>query len=122
MLIGKIKEVKFLPDLIGRALPSKAFGRAGRAFEDMLEEDYGITVNRGKGPDNPMFGIDYKTRDLDSVSPQTIASMSVSDIIKTPYRESNVFEKFQQQIRIKTKNNVVLFNVILVLEASIILL
>ena len=122
MLIGKIKEVKFLSDLIGKTLPTKHFGKAGRALENMFEQDYGITVNRGKGPDSRIFGIDFKTRDLDSVSPQTIASMSVSDIIKTPYRESNVFEKFQQQIRIKTKNNVVLFNVILVLEASIILL
>jgi hypothetical protein len=107
MLVGKIKEVKFLPDLIGKKLPNKDFGRAGRAFEDMLEKDYGITVNRGKGPDNRMFGIDYKTRDLDSVSPQTVASMSVDDIIKTPYRDSDVFKKFQQQIRIKTKNNVI---------------
>ena len=107
MLIGKIKEVKFLPDLIGKKLPNKDFGQAGRAFEDMLEKDYKITVNRGKGPDNPMFGIDYKTRDLDSVSPQTVASMSVDDIIKTPYRESEVFKKFQQQIRIKTKNNTI---------------
>jgi len=107
MLVGKIKEVKFLPDLIGKTLPNKDFGQAGRAFEDMLEKDYGITVNRGKGPDSPMFGIDYKTRDLDSTSPQTVASMKVNDIINTPYRESEVFKKFQQQIRIKTKNNVI---------------
>jgi len=107
MLIGKIKEVKFLPELIGQTLPSKYFGQAGRAFEDMLEESYGITVNRGPGVDSPMFGIEYKTRDLDSISPQTIATMSIDEIINTCYRESNVFKKFQQQIRIKTKNNVI---------------
>jgi len=107
MLVGKIKKVKFLPDLIGKRLPSKDFGRAGRALEDMLEEIYGITVNRGPGADSLIFGIEYKTRDLDSVSPQTVATMSVDDIIKTPYRKSNVFKKFQQQIRIKTKDNII---------------
>lgn len=107
MLIGKIKEVKFLPDLIGKELPSKYFGKAGRALEDLLEEDYGVTVNRGKGPDSLKFGIDFKTRDLDSTSPQTVATMSVDDIIKTPYRKSDVFKKFQQQIRVKTKDNVI---------------
>jgi hypothetical protein len=107
MLVGKIKEVKFLPNLIGKKLPCKDFGQAGRALEDMLEQDYGITVNRGKGPDNPMFGIEYKTRDLDSTSPQTVATMRVDDIIKTPYRGSEVFKKFQQQIRIKTKDNII---------------
>jgi hypothetical protein len=107
MLVGKIKEVKFLPDLIGKKLPPKDFGQAGRALEDMFEQDYGITVNRRKGPDNRMFGIEYKTRDLDSTSPQTVATMNVEDIIKTPYRESEVFKKFQQQIRVKTKDNII---------------
>ena len=99
--------IKFLKKLIGRQLPDKHFGKAGRALEDILEDDFGITVNRGTGPDNPMFGIEYKTRDLDSTSAQTIASMSVSDIIKTPYRESVIFKKFQQQIRVKTKNTII---------------
>ena len=107
MLVGKIKEVKFLPDLIGKTLPSKDFGRAGRALEDMFEEIYGITVNRGPGADSLIFGIEYKTRDLDSIRPQTVATMSVDEIIKTPYRKSNVFKKFQQQIRIKTKDNII---------------
>lgn len=108
MLVGKIKEVKFLPDLIGKTLPTKDFGKAGRALEDMIEQDYGITVNRGAGADSLIFGIEYKTRDLDSISPQTVATMSVDDIINTPYRESNVFKKFQQQIRVKTKDNVII--------------
>lgn len=107
MLIGKIKEVKFLKDLIGRELPPKDFGQAGRAFEDILESEYGITVNRGAGADNPMFGIEYKTRDLDSTSPQTIGSMNVTEIISTEYKDSTIYKKFQQQIRIKTKNSII---------------
>jgi hypothetical protein len=107
MLNGKIKKVKFLPDLIGKKLPNKDFGQAGRAIEDIFEDEYGVTINRGAGPDSPMFGIDIKSRDLDSVSPQTVATMSVNDIIQTPYRQSAVFEKFQQQIRIKTRNNTI---------------
>jgi hypothetical protein len=107
MLKPKIKKLKFLRHLIGRKLPSHHFGEAGRAFEDILEEDFGITVNRGSGPDDPLFGIEYKTRDLSAVSPQTIASMTVKDIIATPYRESAIFKKFQQQIRVKTRDRTI---------------
>ena len=107
MLIGKIKEIKFLKKLIGKELPNKDFGEAGRATENMFEDDYNVIINRGKGCDIKEYGIDIKTRDLDSVSPQTIATMQVSEIISTPYEQSAVFEKFQQQIRVKTKNNII---------------
>jgi len=107
MLKPKIKQLKFIRHLIGRKLPTHQFGEAGRAFENMLEEDFGINVNRGVGPDDPFFGIEYKTRDLSSVSPQTIASMSVKDIIATPYRQSAVFKKFQKQLRVKTKDQTI---------------
>jgi hypothetical protein len=107
MSIGKLKEVKFLKDLIGRKLPSNMFGAAGREFENILESDYNVNINRGEGPDDLMFGVEFKTRDLDAISPQTVGTMKTSDIVKTPYKESLIFKKFQQQIRIKTKNNVI---------------
>lgn len=100
----KFKEIKILKDLIGRKLPPYQFGQAGRAFEDIMEEDYGVQVNRSTGVDDPRFKIEYKTRDLDAVSPQTVATMSVEEIIATPYYQSAIFKKFQQQIRIKTRN------------------
>ena len=107
MSIGIIKEIKFLKKLIGRTLPTNKYGKAGRALEDMLEIDFGIIVNRGPGPDDLFYSIDYKTRDLDATSAQTIATMKVSDIIKTPYEKSAVFKKFQRQVRVKTKNNII---------------
>ena len=107
MLIGKIKEIKFLKKLIGRTMPTYKYGHSGRKLENIFEDDYGITVNRKAGPDNEMFGIEYKTRDLDATSPQTIGSMSVRDIIQTKYEDSDIFKKFQQQVRVKTKDNII---------------
>lgn len=103
----KVTEIKFLNTLIGRKLPTNQFGYAGREFENMLERDYGVKVNRGAGADSLLFGIEFKTRDLDATSPQTIATMTVKQIKATPYRQSAIFKKFQQQLRIKTKDNTI---------------
>jgi hypothetical protein len=46
-----------------------------------------------------------KTRKKSATSAQTITSMSVDTIIKTPYKDSNVYKKFQQQFRVKTDDN-----------------
>lgn len=93
--------------LIGKILPTNEHGHAGRAFEKLVEDTYKTKTNKGPGPDNTFFGIEYKTRDLDAVSPQTVSTMTVSEIINTPYADSPIAAKFQQQLRAYTRNGVI---------------
>jgi homoserine dehydrogenase len=101
---ARIKKLKITDHLIGVKLPTNIDGHAGRAIENILE-GAGLKVNRGLGPDLIDYGIEVKTRKKSATSAQTITSMSVNDIIKTPYKDSNVYKKFQQQLRIKTDDN-----------------
>ena len=101
---AKIKKIKIVDHLIGIKLPTNLDGHAGRAAEDILEEA-GIKINRGFGPDMLDWGIEVKTRKKSATSAQTITAMYVDDIINTPYKESNVYKKFQQQLRIKTNDD-----------------
>jgi hypothetical protein len=100
---AKIKSLKFIDSLIGQYVPPTENGHAGRAVEVLLER-MGVPINRGHGPDVLVFGLEIKTRDVDAVSPQTIADMSLDSIIGTPYSASHVCEKFQQQLRVYVKN------------------
>jgi homoserine dehydrogenase len=101
---AKVKKLKVADHLIGIQLPTNTDGHAGRAIEDILEAA-GLKVNRGFGPDLIDYGIEVKTRKKSATSAQTITSMSVDAIIKTPYKDSNVYKKFQQQFRVKTDDN-----------------
>lgn len=101
---AKVKKLKVADHLIGIQLPTNTDGHAGRAIEDILEAA-GLKVNRGLGPDLIDYGIEVKTRKKSATSAQTITSMSVDAIIKTPYKDSNVYKKFQQQFRVKTDDN-----------------
>lgn len=100
----KTKNLKLKTSLVGQIVPDKTEGRAGRYVEDLLESA-GIPINRTATTDNPMFEI--KTRDLDSTSPQTVGGMTLAKIKCTAWKNSTVFEKIQQQLRVKTQNNVV---------------
>jgi hypothetical protein len=62
----------------------------------------GVTINKGAGADILAYGLEVKTRKETASSAQTVATMSIKDIINTPYKESNIYQKFQQQLRIKT--------------------
>ena len=101
---AKVKKLKVSDHLIGIQLPTNTDGHAGRAIEDILEAA-GIKFNRGLGTDLIDYGIEVKTRKKSATSAQTITSMSVDTIIKTPYKDSNVYKKFQQQFRVKTDDN-----------------
>lgn len=68
-------------------------GAVGRYLEDMLISE-GYNLNRGRGPD--LFGvIDVKSRRFKSKSPMSVGTMSVNDIIKTPWAASNIRKKAQ---------------------------
>jgi len=100
----KVKKLKFLNQLIGIKLPTNIDGHAGRAIENILENT-GIKINRGLGPDMIDYGIEIKTRKKSATSAQTMAAMTDDHIINNSYRDSNLFKKFQQQLRIKTNDD-----------------
>lgn len=103
----KIKSIPALKELVGKSVPTYMHGHSGRTVERLVEELLNVDVNRGHGPDIPKYQLEIKARDLDATSPQTVADMSYEEIVSTPYRKSHVYEKFQQQIRVYTQNNVI---------------
>jgi hypothetical protein len=97
-------------DLIGNAISDSYGGQAGRDVEDMMREK-GYPVQNGPGVDVPLYdGFEIKSRDQDATSPQTIATMSPSDVMANDYRNSAVFDKMQKQYRVYHQNNVVVKN------------
>ena len=91
----RVKKIK--SRLVGKKVSLKPVQRA-RELEEAIA-DIGFTLNLGRGVDLPEVGIDIKTRDVDAVSPHTVASMTADSIVATPYRYSNVFDKIQKQHR-----------------------
>lgn len=102
----RIKSLKFAQSLVGKIVPTSKDGHAGR-YNEYLLENMGVTINRGHGPDILSIGVEVKSRDLDATSPHTIADMSLDEIINTPYEQSHVYEKFQQQLRVHIKDQVI---------------
>lgn len=104
-----IKVNKLKTSLKGRKVASNKNGTAGRQVEYILEQD-GFVVNRGKGCDlelAPTANVEIKTRDLSATSPQSVGAMRLADIKATPYKSSLIYEKIQQQYRVKTKDRIV---------------
>ena len=93
--------------LIGQTLPSTFGGASGRGAEDLLEE-LGINIDRKGTYDIPFFNLEVKTRDVDAISAQTVGARLLTDIVNTPYINSPICKKFQHQLRIKTKENVII--------------
>ena len=89
--------------LLGQNLGTNQNGNAGRMLENLLES-WGVPINRGAGPDILVFGCEIKSRDRSATSSQTIADMNIQDIQARPYRDSQVRDKFQQQLRVFTEN------------------
>lgn len=103
--ISTIKNLKLKLNLIGREVPDKTFGAAGRKIEDMIESE-GFIINRQATLDNPLFEV--KSRDLDcKSSAQTVGSMQLADIKDTEWEDTPIFQKIQLQFRVKTQNNII---------------
>lgn len=103
----KIKKFKPADQLVGQVIPEDRRHDVGRYVEDFLEQR-GVPINRKHGPDLLNIGVEIKSRNADATSAQTIADMHVEDIINTEYHQSHVFEKFQQQLRVYYKDNVII--------------
>jgi hypothetical protein len=99
----KVKAFKLAGMLIGCQLPTNQGGHAGRAVEDLLR-NMGVDINTGKGADILVYGLELKTRKLSATSSQTVATISETDLVVTPYRLSPIYAKFQQQLRVYTND------------------
>ena len=96
----KITNLKKATDaLVGTVVPEQCYGNIGKLVEDIMEK-LGYNINRGKGADLLAIGVEIKTRGLEATSAQTISSMTAIDIATTSYKDSVIFEKFQQQFRV----------------------
>lgn len=85
---------------VGTEIPDRQqYGNVGQWAENQLIEN-GYEINVGVGPDLAKFGVEVKTRKIESVSPHTVGSMTIQDIICTPYEQSNICNKFQTQYRV----------------------
>ena len=107
MKTAKVKVFKLSQQLLGKVLPNNIGGHAGRELERLLES-MGVTINRGQGCDWKVYGLEVKSRDIDATSPQTVATMQRDLIKTTAYEDSVIFEKFQQQLRVYTKDRVII--------------
>ena len=72
----------------------------GYWVEDCLEEN-GYNINRAAGVDLPDYNVEVKTRCVDSNSAHTVGRMTTENIINTPYTQSPVKDKIQQQYRVE---------------------
>ena len=100
---AKLTRLSLCQRLLGQNLGTNQNGNAGRMLENLLES-WGVPINRGAGPDILVFGCEIKSRDRSATSSQTIADMNIQDIQARPYRDSQVRDKFQQQLRVFTEN------------------
>lgn len=99
----KAKVISLKAKLVGEAVPPKTHGAAGRDIEHQLRAQ-GFPISNQPGADMPSIGVEVKSRDIDSTSAQSVGTMLPEDIIKKSYRESVIYEKLQQQYRVKTKD------------------
>lgn len=102
----KIKELK--TNLLGQRV-TKDSSHRGRQIENIMEIQ-GFDINRGSGPDlkfNEETYVEIKSRDNNATSPQSIGAMTLDEIKITAYEDSRIFDKFQQQYRVKTENGIV---------------
>jgi hypothetical protein len=102
----KAKVIKLKVKMVGLPVPSNFGGEAGRDIENKLRKQ-GIPISNGPGADVPLVNLEVKSRDLDATSAQSVGSMTPEAIIATSYKQSVIFEKLQQQYRVKTKNKVI---------------
>ena len=102
----KIKTLKITEQLIGKTLPPTFGGESGRGLETLLIS-LGIPLQNGAGADWKMFGLEVKSRDLKATSPQTIGTILPENMVLSDWANSSVAEKFQQQFRVHTRDNVI---------------
>lgn len=85
---------------VGTHVPERQqYGNVGRWVESKMKEQ-GWEVVDGAGVDLPQYGVEIKSRKIESNSHHTVGTMTIDSIIVTSYEQSIIKEKFQQQYRV----------------------
>ena len=85
--------------LVGMRVPKQKNGNVGILVQDTMYND-GYPIDTQARVDLPDWAVEVKAQTAEATSPQSIGSMTVGDIINTPYQSSPIKEKFQQQFRV----------------------
>lgn len=85
--------------LVGMRVPKQKNGNVGHLVEDTMYND-GYPIDKQARVDLPDWEVEVKAQTLEATSAQSVGSMTVDDIINTPYQSSPIKEKFQQQFRV----------------------
>lgn len=85
--------------LVGMKVPKQKNGNVGHLVEDTMYSD-GYPINKQARVDIPDWEVEVKTRTAEATAAHAIGSMTVNDIINTPYQFSPIKDKFQQQFRV----------------------
>lgn len=92
--------------LMGLELPARSSsntGNVGNFIDQHLKTQLNIT-NITSIVDLELLGIELKSKDISTNSDWSIGSMTLADILKTPYRQSSVFQKLQALLLVTTDN------------------
>lgn len=103
----KVRQIKNLDKLIGQILPSTNGGASGRGLEKLITKVLHIPIDQGVGADIRVYNLEVKSRDIDSDADHTIGTMTISSILTSDYDQTHIKDKLQQQLRVKTKDNVI---------------
>jgi hypothetical protein len=101
---SKVTRVK--KSIVGKSVPTNIGGHSGRAIEDMFANE-GFNIDKHGILDMPLEGIEIKSRDEDAVSPHTTGSQTMREIIKKDWEHSPLRDKLQQQLRVFTKDGII---------------
>lgn len=89
--------------LVGKSIPKMEYHNQNNVAT-LVEEtmkDEGYHVDSCGTVDLPGLDVEIKSRSIQSRSPQTVGSMTVRNIINTPYNLSSIKKKIKQQFRVK---------------------
>lgn len=93
----KVKSVK--TGIVGEVFNNRRPGETGIEIEDYFKGE-GWNLQNGEGADCLDYGIEIKSRNINSRSAYTIGRMSPEKIIDTPYKDSPIRDKLRSQLKV----------------------
>lgn len=96
----KVKIINVKIPLVGMKVPKQYGGNVGQFVEDYLELNERVAIFRGRGTDIPKYNLEIKTRKEGSSAAHTVGSITVEELMCTPYAETHLREKMLRQWRI----------------------
>lgn len=103
----KPRITKFAPTLVGQSVPRRGTDNSAKTgnFIDQLVKNWAGASVGSSTVDIENFGIEIKSKDTESDSDWTIGSMTLDDIISTPYTDSSIYQKLQALFLVEYNNS-----------------